>query len=104
MLGNGGIVPIDHIAIDELHMMLRITDVLTSAIVQDAMLKDRLAGEKKPLAGPNLAALTSAIRQCGVISLYGRAAMQTGAAVANMNTQASWELISSKYCEGCHQR
>ena len=59
-------IPINKIVIDELHLMLRVTDLLTSALINDAIKKDRLAGAKKALEGPNLAKLIEAVRRCGV--------------------------------------
>lgn len=59
-------IPLTHVVLDELHLMLRVTDVLTNALVRDAMTKDKLAGNKKVLEGPNLQDLIAAIRKCGV--------------------------------------
>ena len=59
-------IAIDHIVIDELHLMLRITDILTSAIIKDAIRKDKLDGEKKVLEGKNLKGLIAANRHGSV--------------------------------------
>ena len=56
-------IPIDHYVIDELHLFLRIFDVLMSNLISLALLMDRTAmdGSKQHLDG-----LTAAIRSCGV--------------------------------------
>ena len=56
-------IPVDHYAIDELHLFLRIFDVLMSNIISLALLMDRTArdGSKLYLDG-----LITAIRSCGV--------------------------------------
>ena len=59
-------VELDHIVIDELHMMLRITDILTNALVKNAMQKDKLEGHKKVLEAPNLLNVIKAANACGV--------------------------------------
>ena len=56
-------IPVDHYAIDELHLFLCIFDVLMSNIISLALLMDRTArdGSKLYLDG-----LITAIRSCGV--------------------------------------
>ena len=56
-------IPVDDYAIDELHLFLRIFDVLMSNIISLALLMDRTArdGSKQYLDG-----LITAIRSCGV--------------------------------------
>ena len=56
-------IPIDHYVIDELHLFLRIFDVLMSNLISLALLMGRTArdGSKQ-----HLDALASAIRSCGV--------------------------------------
>ena len=59
-------IPLDHIILDELHLMLRITDVLIGNVVEDAMQWDDkesfLTGKKKV----HLEKLIQAINSCGV--------------------------------------
>lgn len=62
-------VPLDHIILDELHLLLRFTDVLLSNLLEDAMELDdkedftKKRGEPK---GTHLRKLTQLINSCGV--------------------------------------
>lgn len=62
-------VPLDHIILDELHLLLRITDVLLSNLIEDAMELDdkedniKKRGEPK---GIHLQKLVNTIHSCGV--------------------------------------
>lgn len=62
-------IPFDHIILDELHLLLRITDVLLSNLIEDAMEWDdksdflKKRGEPK---GVHLRKLTQKINSCGV--------------------------------------
>ena len=61
-------VPLDHIVLDELYLLLRITDVLLSNLIEDAMEwddKDDFLKKKEP-KGIHLRKLTQAINSCGV--------------------------------------
>lgn len=61
-------IPLDHIILDELHLMLRVTDVLIGNIIEDVMQWD----QKESLLTPtgkkkiHLDKLTQAINSCGV--------------------------------------
>lgn len=59
-------IPLDHIILDELHLLLRISDILIDNIVQDAMQWDDketwITGKKKV----HLDKLIQAINSCGV--------------------------------------
>ena len=64
---------LDHIVPDELHLMLRVTDVLINALIDTARAYDRnqhmvsgRQGSYKVLDGPLIKNLISAIRDCGV--------------------------------------
>lgn len=59
-------IPLSHVVIDELHLMLRITDVLTDNIIKDAIEKDKRQGVTKALDGKCLKALVKAMRECGL--------------------------------------
>ena len=62
-------IPLHHIVLDELHLLLRVTDVLMSNLIEDAMEWDdkedflRKRGEPK---GNHLRNLTQVINSCGV--------------------------------------
>lgn len=56
----------DHVVLDELHPLLRVTDVLTNNVIKDAMERDSREGTKKPLEGKRLQRLIKAINACGV--------------------------------------
>ena len=56
-------IPIDHYVIDELHLFLRIFDVLMSSIISLAVLMDRTARDG---SRQHLDDLTTAIRSCGI--------------------------------------
>ena len=61
-------IPLDHIILDELHLMLRVTDVLIGNIIEDVMQWDdkesaRAHTGKKTI---HLDKLTQAINSCGV--------------------------------------
>ena len=64
---------LDHIVPDELHLMLRVTDVLIKALIETAIAYDkhqhrvqRIRRSYKVLDGPLLSKLILAIRECGV--------------------------------------
>ena len=62
-------IPFDHIILDELHLLLRITDVFLSNLIEDAMEWDdksdflKKKGEPK---GAHLQTLIAIINSCGV--------------------------------------
>ena len=64
---------LDHVVPDELHLMLRVTDVLINALIGTASAYDRnqhmasgTRGSYKVLDGPLIKNLISARRDCGV--------------------------------------
>ena len=64
---------LDHVVPDELHLMLRVTDVLINALIETASAYNRnqhmvsgTRGSYKVLDGPLIKNLISAIRDCGV--------------------------------------
>ena len=62
-------VQLDHIVLDELHLLLRITDILLSNIIEDSMElddKDDFFKKKGEPKGVHLAALIKLINSCGV--------------------------------------
>ncbi|XP_022808035.1 uncharacterized protein LOC111345047 [Stylophora pistillata] len=64
-------IPLDHIILDELHLMLRVTDVLISNLIEDVMQwdeKDNFLSEKKSTSSEqkHLDNLIQGIRSCGV--------------------------------------
>ena len=66
-------IPLDHIIPDELHLMLRVTDILLENLIEDAMQWDdkesSLPGRKKNLAekSRHVKNLVKSINSCGVI-------------------------------------
>ena len=65
-------IPLDHIVIDELHLLLRITDVLLENIIEDAMERDDKESilmtqrREKLERGKHLRKLAEIINNCGV--------------------------------------
>ena len=64
-------LPIQHIIVDELHMMLRITDRLTDNLIQECLdldLKEKIGALTKSIDNPesHLNSLVNAVRTCGV--------------------------------------
>ena len=62
-------IPLDHIILDELHLLLRFTDVLLSNLIEDAMElddKDDFFKKKGQPKGTHLRKLTQLINSCGV--------------------------------------
>ena len=62
-------IPLDHIILDELHLLLRFTDVLMSNLIEDAMElddKDDFLKKKGEPKGTHLRKLTQLINSCGV--------------------------------------
>ena len=59
-------IPLDHVVIDELHLMLRITDVLKDNLIREAIEIDSKAGVRNFMKGPRLKQLVAAFNQCGV--------------------------------------
>lgn len=69
-------IPLDHIILDELHLLLRFTDVLLSNPIEDAMElddKDDFFKKKGEPKGTHLRKLTQLINSCGVtFSVWGK--------------------------------
>ena len=64
-------IPLDHILLDELHLMLHVTDVLISNLIEDVVQwdeKDNFLSEKKSTSSQqkHLKNLIQGIRSCGV--------------------------------------
>ena len=62
-------LPLDHIILDELHLMLRISDILIGNIIEDAMQwdeKDAIRNTRNVSTGEHLKRLVDVIRSCGV--------------------------------------
>ena len=59
-------VALRKVMVDELHLLLRIFDILMNNIVQDTAYQDELQGTKDPLSGPKLNQLVDTIRSLGV--------------------------------------
>lgn len=69
-------ISLHHIVLDELHLLLRITDVLVGNLIEDAMERDdqedflKKRGEPK---GRHLRHLTQVINSCGItFSVWGK--------------------------------
>jgi len=65
------VIPLDHIILDELHLMLRITDILIEKLIEDAMQwddKESSSSTKKRSVekSEHVQKLTEAINNCGV--------------------------------------
>jgi len=65
------VIPLDHIILDELHLMLRITDILIEKLIEDAMQwddKESSSSTKKRSVekSEHVQKLTKAINNCGV--------------------------------------
>ena len=52
--------------LDELHITLRVTDVLTENLIRDVIERDKHQGVTKALSGKYLNKLVKAIKECGV--------------------------------------
>ena len=62
-------VPLDHVIPDELHLVLRITDVLLTNVLDDAMERDEKEDNLKARGmekGVHLKAIVKIINSCGV--------------------------------------
>ena len=65
-------IPLDHIVLDELHLLLRITDVLMDNLIEDAMERDdkehiQMTQRREKLErGKHLRKLAETINSCGV--------------------------------------
>lgn len=62
-------LPLDHIILDELHLMLHITDILINNLIEDAMQwdeKDAVRKTRNVSNGEHLKRLVDIIRSCGV--------------------------------------
>ena len=65
-------IPLDHIVLDELHLLLRITDILMTNLIEDAMERDDkesilLTQRREKLErGKHLRKLAETINSCGV--------------------------------------
>lgn len=70
------VIPLDHIILDELHLMLRITDILIENLIEDAMQwddKESSSSTKKRSLEKSrqIQDLTAAINNCGVTFSFG---------------------------------
>jgi hypothetical protein len=61
-------IELDHVIVDELHFLLRITDVLTSNLVDEVLTWDQDDFQKthQEIKGKHLKKLIETIRSCGV--------------------------------------
>ena len=60
-------IPLDHVIIDELHLLLRITDVLLRCVINQAIESDIMQTRSRDiLNGPNLQKTVECIRSCGI--------------------------------------
>lgn len=57
-------ISLDNVVADELHLMLRITDVLLRNLIDEARDMDELQGVTDPLKGPVLSNLVATIKSC----------------------------------------
>ena len=89
-------IPLDHIVVDELHLMLRVTDILIENLVNECLDWDReddLNKKKGEAKGAHLKNLIQVIRSCGVsFDVWEQKKMLMGKPVADMTRQASWDL------------
>ena len=60
------LVNIDHFIPDELHLMLRITDILLRNVILDCKYKDDLDKKESKLNGKNLENFVKLVQDCGV--------------------------------------
>ena len=61
------LIPLDHVVIDELHLFLRISDVLLRNLIQQAVEIDmQQTRSTDQLKGPTLAIVVDCIHKCGV--------------------------------------
>lgn len=60
-------IPLDHVIIDELHLMLRITDRLEKGLIMSAVYYDEKANMGLPASQPNLQMLTKFRNQYEVV-------------------------------------
>ena len=60
-------IPLNHVIVDELHLFLRITDVLLRNVIQHVIEEDLKTTRKADLlSGPHLTMLVKCIRKCGI--------------------------------------
>ena len=59
-------IEVDHVAIDKLHLMLRVTDVLLRNLVWAIISRDRKEAHCGPMRTASLDRLVDTIKSCGV--------------------------------------
>ena len=84
-------IPLDHM-VDELHSILRVTDILNENLVNDWDCEDDLNKKRGEVKGAHLKNLIQVIRSCRVSFDVWEQKMLMGKPVANMTGQASWDL------------
>ena len=82
-------IELDHVVVDELHLLLRITDVLTANLITEVTDWDIEANlEEKQSKDAHLNKLVSCIRSCGVSFVVWKKKMRMGSKVMCMTGQA----------------
>lgn len=91
------VIPLDHIILDELHLMLTITDIMLEKLIEDAMQWDdkessssttKRSVEKSEL----LQKLMEVINNCVALSQYGGREMQMARVVGPGTGLTSWKM------------
>ena len=79
-------IELDHVIVDELHLLLRVTDVLMANLITEAMEWDKEEEFEKKGAAKNvhLEKLINTIRSCGVSFEVWEKKMPTGKGVIHM--------------------
>ena len=85
-------IELDHIVVDELHLLLRITDILTANLITEVIEWDiEECLENKKNKDAHLNKLVSSIRSCG------KRKMLTGKKAMSMTGQALWVMIKKYF-------
>jgi hypothetical protein len=94
-------VPLDHIVLDELHLLLRIPNILLSNIIEDAMElddKDDYFKKKGELKGVHLAMLIRLINTCGVTFTIWEKCDEDGKGTGKKDWILSWVMKKRSCC------
>ena len=89
-------IPLDHIVMDELHMLLRIMDVLIRNLILYADSKDHRQKERRGVESRCVRKLEEAIRSCGVCFQIWQNKEPTGKPIPGSYDWTA--LLVSTYC------
>ena len=91
-------IELEHVILDELHLLLRVLDVLIENLIRDALQwhqKDNFNKKRGDQKNKHLNDLQKTIKSCGFLLKSGKRKMQMGRVQAIMTLQVSLVLTNT---------